>query len=396
MKPNHHIHAFPCATSRARHTSSTRFLTKLLAASAAGLFALTLAAPNAANAQAPRPSAPRPSAPGPSARSKGALSQSSVPASVNRDNQDNVRRIPGFDIEFYKKLNPDDFAATDVPALRKLFQGIYRRDDGKLGNSDYRTFKLTLTEEPRLRRFEDLNAEEGAKGGTWYTGARWRVNLHEESLNNYLTVIVPKMQAVLSKMAVKTSEQDIVYKVTNGTEHRRFVGSVSADRTWLVLELESKVDWNPGAGKIRISFEIPENPQQLLNPKVGDRIPVKLVSYDLPAAFGSAIPDRANDSGMVVYRHISAKDGTYLATTRYSSSAFDEVNAGATYSSSAQHSFRFYCPSMGAGSLYENSIRVIQDEGQFPTFRLEVDNYGGCLLSFRKASDVFPEVKKEE
>ena len=46
MKPNHHNHASPCATSRARHTSSTRFLTKLLAASTVSLFALMLATPD--------------------------------------------------------------------------------------------------------------------------------------------------------------------------------------------------------------------------------------------------------------------------------------------------------------------------------------------------------------
>ena len=52
MKTNNHIHAFTCATSHARHTSSTRFLTKLLPAFAASLFALTLSAPNAkANAE---------------------------------------------------------------------------------------------------------------------------------------------------------------------------------------------------------------------------------------------------------------------------------------------------------------------------------------------------------
>ena len=43
MKTNHRNHAFPCATSRARNTSSTRFLTKLLAAFAVSLFAFALA-----------------------------------------------------------------------------------------------------------------------------------------------------------------------------------------------------------------------------------------------------------------------------------------------------------------------------------------------------------------
>jgi len=46
MTTNHN-HASPCATSRARNTSSTRFFTKLLAAIAVGLSALMLATPDA-------------------------------------------------------------------------------------------------------------------------------------------------------------------------------------------------------------------------------------------------------------------------------------------------------------------------------------------------------------
>ena len=47
MKPNHHIHASTWATSPARHTSSTRFLSKILAALAVSLFAFMLATPEA-------------------------------------------------------------------------------------------------------------------------------------------------------------------------------------------------------------------------------------------------------------------------------------------------------------------------------------------------------------
>jgi hypothetical protein len=50
MKTNHRIHASPCATSHARHTSSMRFFTKILPALAMSLFALTLATPDAEGA----------------------------------------------------------------------------------------------------------------------------------------------------------------------------------------------------------------------------------------------------------------------------------------------------------------------------------------------------------
>jgi len=307
-----------------------------------------------------------------------------------REIQDEVDRVQGFDIEFYKKLNPDDFSATDVPALRKLFAGIYKQGRG----DDYRTFKLTVTEEPRQRPFEDLNAEEGAKGGTWYTGARWRVNLHEDGLNDYLTVIVPKMQAVLSKVAMKTSENDFMYMVKTSGSNR------------LILEAESRTAMTLPDG-VNICLEIPGTPEKLLNPKVGDSIPVKAIWYTLPKAFGSVIPFQAHDTGIGFYQHIYAKDGTYIGTyvewNGQRSSYTDSVNAGATYSEGGVAAgFRgsyliLTCPSLGNILLNNGkSINVIQAEGQFPTLRFETDNYGGCLVSFRKAWDIFPGVKNPE
>jgi len=409
MKTTHHTHASPCATSRARHTSSTHFLTKLLAASAVSLFILMLAAPNAeaagfadklknaagaakevakakeaeAKATAPTTTANTGAT---TAATASVKKEDSVPTPVTPDTQDNVLRIKGFDIEFYKKLNPDDFSATDVAALRKLFADIHNQTASdkfpQPAGGDYRTFKLTVIEEPRRRPFEDLNAAEGAKGGAWYTGARWRVNLHENGLNDYLTVIVPKLRAVLSKVAVRTSEQDVVYTAK--------ISEWNPGTACLQLEPDRKkieIDPFPDDGKIRITLAIPGTPEKLLNPKAGDKMAVKYVSYDLPTAFGSAIAHKSNNFTMQFHQHVSAKNGTYLGSHE------NRFQARPPYAVGHQQWLFYDFPMIDSSGdpTYLDRDFIIQVDGQCSTFHVKDDNYGGCLVSFRWATDIFPD-----
>ena len=356
------------------------------------------------------------------AEAKTTASQLSISASVKRETQDNVHRIEGFDIEFYKKLNPDDFSATDVPAIQKLFKDICKqtlqsrvfRDDHRQAGGDYRTFKLTVIEEPRQRPFEDLNANEGALGGTWYTGARWRLNLHEDGLNDYLTVIVPKLRAVLSKVAVKTSEQDIVYTVISDT-HRAGSDSWPSNYPCLLLksDLVDELTSIPDGNKMnRICLAIPGDPEKLLNPKEGDKIPVKYINYDLFEAFGSAIATVNAPSVIWFYQHACTRNGAYLETK--SSASFEtgspfgtdkpndfSFTAQSIYEHAPYHWLLYFCPSvMSFSNIYIYGIPqnipfeqspmklVIQVEGQLPTFSVKDDNYGSVLVNFRSGSEM--------